>query len=58
MCFSLVPKKCNLKAVRFAKHKMYGMLLRGNDKKTDRREGIEPIWRVSKYDLFSVKHNL
>jgi hypothetical protein len=30
------------------------MLLRGNEKKTGRREGLEPIKRVFNYVLFSV----
>ena len=30
--------------------------LRGNDKKTVRREGIEPIKRVFAYVLFSITH--
>ena len=34
---------------------MLGRWLRGNDKKTVRKEGIEPIKRVSTYVLFSVK---
>ena len=36
----------------------YGRQLRGNDKKTVRREGIEPIKRVFTYVLFSVTHFL
>ena len=35
-------------------HKMPGNFLKGIDKKTGRREGIEPIKRDSTYVLFSV----
>ena len=40
------------------KYSNQGRLLRGNDKKTGKREGIEPIKSVSTYVLFSVTHFL